>query len=71
MQMALRKSKLMARRWLAMFHDCRDKKPCKYGHFDCSTFERGPCCDEVLALHPDLEDSVVQRALADLEQARQ
>ena len=23
--------------------------PCKHGHFNCSTIEHGPCCDEQYA----------------------
>ena len=36
---------------------CGGAYSCEHGHLGCSTFERGPCMDEVLSNFPELAES--------------
>jgi len=38
-----------------------DRRPCQYGHFDCSGFDGGPCSDESRA-------AIIQRCTCGLSQ---
>jgi hypothetical protein len=39
----------------ARVYGVRRDEPCVYGHFDCATFERGPCANETMSREYALE----------------
>jgi hypothetical protein len=55
MSKASRLTEAGAEIFLKEHRELYDGEPCEYGHFGDSTYEGGPCLDEVLHLFPDLE----------------
>ena len=47
-------SRQEARAIVRKSHYAHELFPCEHGHFECSTFDDGPCIDELLYIYPTL-----------------
>lgn len=56
MSRAARLTEAGAEIFLKEHREMYDGEPCEYGHLGDSTYEGGPCLDEVLGLFPDLAE---------------
>ena len=46
--------KMVAEAFMREYYDGANDCSCEHGHLDCSTYEGGPCMDEVLTNFPEL-----------------